>query len=167
MCVWPALTLDRRAHTGTCRLLHPEHQTRGCSLWRSEKEIEKQWHRRHIYSCYSCSANILLTKEVDGNKEKQTWRRTRLLWKMWRKRNCWTRWQPQILNVTSFSFFRQRDKEEMRVDDGSTWPIRGLTLYKEVDRKLKTLLTVIRRGDKETESDHKLRIRLHSDSNDS
>lgn len=35
------LTLDRQAHRGTCHLLHPAHQTRGCSLWQSDKREDR------------------------------------------------------------------------------------------------------------------------------
>lgn len=50
MCA--ALTLDRLAHRGICRPLHPAHQTKGCSLWRSEN--------REGLSLNKCFAYMLL-----------------------------------------------------------------------------------------------------------
>lgn len=60
MCA--ALTLDRLAHRGICRPLHPTHQTRGCSLWRSENRDGMSLNKE-LYVGYCCSVSVLAEEE--------------------------------------------------------------------------------------------------------
>lgn len=47
MCA--ALTSDRQARRGICHPLRPAHQTKGCSLWRSENREGLSLHKSASY----------------------------------------------------------------------------------------------------------------------
>lgn len=65
MCA--ALTSDRQARRGICHPLRPAHQTKGCSLWRSENGGDLSLHKSASYMLWWPTVQVAEEEKVLQN----------------------------------------------------------------------------------------------------